>query len=237
VLRIATAVLLLACLRAQAATITTYADRTTFNAAVGPTVVETFTSDSHYPLNGPLDSTTNILTGISNPLPAGTIAPGVTYSTILDNVSESQFNIDVGGCCFQGGFLDSILYTATSRPLTAAFSGPVLAVGFETTFAEGGPGIEVRIYFVNGSQYVTSLPIAPSGLSFYGFRSDSQDIASVSVASTNNFFGFAVDNFTFTPPGNAVTSLPEPRTTGPMVMAAMLALGSVRIRRRFRTAL
>lgn len=219
---IAGAMAVLASTLAQAGTITVYTDRAGFETAAGNVVVETFTQESHFPLPGVIDSTTNIESNISNPLTAGSLLPGAQYSTVVDNPSENQFNIDAL-CCFEGGFLDSILFSATERPLTVTFTTPVSAFGFDTAYAAGGPDISVLIRFLSGQEHTADFNLANvPGLLFHGFISDAPDIASVTIRSSGGYFGFAVDNFTFA--ADADPQIPEPGSIGMVAAGGALVL-------------
>jgi len=189
----------------MAGNITDYTDRTAFDTAVGPVTLEDFTSAYHFPINtGILNSATN-LPGIG--ITPGTIQPGVTYTAPVTG-SGNQFNIDsLGG--YVGGFLDSLLNGASTRPLTATFDGPVAAFGFDTNQL-GGDSESILINFSGGGSYSTTLDPS-NALTFFGFQSSAQDITSI-VFQYNNptLYGFALDNFAFTPNGTGGSEVPEP---------------------------
>ncbi|MBL8177944.1 MAG: hypothetical protein JNK48_24920 [Bryobacterales bacterium] len=192
---------------AFAGSITQYSDRPTFLGAVGPVTVEDFTNDGHFPITtGILNAATN-LPGIG--IVPGTIQPGVTYSAPVDIPAPCcQFNID-SGASYSGGFLDTLLAGARSRPITITFDGPVRAFGFNTSTL-GGTSKNIVINFTSGPAFIANLNIG-TGFPFFGFESDAQDIESV-VLQYNSpaSFGAAFDDFTFTDPG--ASNVPEPAT-------------------------
>ena len=115
---------------AYGATITSYSSRASFDAAVGPTTLENFTDQAHFPiLSGVLNQFTREA-GLS----PGDIEAGVTYSTPIG--TGNFFNIDLGGG-FTGGFLDSVTSEGGDRPLNIAFDSPVAAFGFDTNQSMG----------------------------------------------------------------------------------------------------
>src|SRR5947209_5915703 len=181
---------------ASAGAITQYTDRTIFNTAVGSNTVEDFTSTTHFPILGlTLNSFTN---DPSVGIAPGDIKAGVTYSTSLGvTANESDpFNID-GGIIYTGGFLDSRTRDGGSRPLTATFTGPVTAFGFDT---EGFfiSSYSITINFTSGPNFVTIInPANDNALHFFGFKSSAQDIASVLIAGgpLNGSGGTATSGF------------------------------------------
>ncbi len=204
--------------------ITQYGNRATFDAAVGPTTLEDFTPDNHFPIStGVLNSATN-LPGIG--ITPGLIQAGVTYSAPINTGTNNEFNIDSGGG-FSGGFLDTLLLGSGSRPITVTFDGPVRAFGFDTSNL-GGSTKSIQINFSSGSPFLASLDLSAGGLLFFGFESDAQDIESVVLAyNSPNPFGAILDNFAFTETGLA--DVPEPSTLG--LATAALALSAL-LRRR-----
>ncbi len=187
----------------MAGTVTTYSDRATFNAAVGATTVEDFGPVYRFPIStGVLNSATNLIVDNGPAITPGLIKPGVTYSVPID--AASSFNIDEGGG-FVGGFLDSI----GSTDLTVTFDGPVRALGFDTNVLMSD--FSLTLNFISGSPLVLQV-VGPTSfdLSFFGYQSDAQDIASAVVRwSGRSGFGFVLDNFTFTDPGTS-GAVPEP---------------------------
>ncbi len=206
-----------------AGTITQYSNRATFLGAVGPVTVEDFTPTSHFPINtGILNSATNIPSiGIT----PGLIQPGVTYSAPVTGSGCCEFNID-SGASYTGGFLDTLLGSAGSRPITITFDGPVRAFGFDTSTL-GGSSKNIVINFTSGSPFIANLTIG-AGFPFFGFESSTQDILSVVVHYNNPVsFGAAFDNFTFTEVGN-LSDVPEPAT----FTLAGVAIAFAALRRR-----
>jgi len=204
---------------AFAGTITQYADRATFNTAVGPATVEDFTNTNHFPIStGALNSATN-LPGIG--ITPGLIQPGVTYSAPINDTSCLCFNID-SGAGYTGGFLDTLRLGAGIRPITITFDGPVRAFGFDTSTL-GGSSKNIVINFASGSPFVADLAIG-SGFPFFGFESDSQDILSVVLQyNSPGNFGAAFDNFTFTEV-SGLSGVPEPATFTLAGVALLLAV-------------
>src|SRR6476620_12630748 len=185
-----------ACAASADAAITTFTNRTSFNAAVAPTplTVEDFTPTSHFPVPG---NTLNSSTAFGT-LAAGTIKPGVTYSMTVN--PNNELAIDAGNF-FTGGFLDGLDLNGVTTlfPLTASFDNQVSAFGFDTSSLMG-TAFNIRIKFSDAPDFVSTVSgIPPTGLSFFGFKSSSADITQV-VLSGNHSGGinFALDNFTFT---------------------------------------
>jgi len=125
------------------------------------------------------------------------IQPGVTYST---PIGESFFfNIDQGGGYPDGGFLDGF---ETDREVTMVFhmddpndGRTIFGFGFDIG-SLGATDFDVKIIFADGSEQSFNNPY-PGSPQFFGFLSDSPDIAKVVVGNNNGFFGFDFDNFTF----------------------------------------
>jgi hypothetical protein len=186
--------------------ITSYTDRTAFDAAAsGPLTVEDFTSSFHFPIStGILNSETNLYDfefGAS-PIVFGTIEPGATYSTPIG--VGNFFNIDIGGG-HVGGFLDSL---GGGHPLTIDFTEvdpavarPVSAFGFDLGSIGGGTLFTtVTISFVSGPDQAFAVPYDFASVAFFGFMSDASDITSVSVFNDATFLPFDLDNFTYSSP-------------------------------------
>lgn len=213
---------------AMAGTVTEYTDRTAFNTAVGPVTLEDFTSTDHFPITtGVLNSSTN-LPGIG--ITPGLIQPGVTYTSPVTGTSN-DFNIDAGGG-YVGGFLDSLIGDgASTRPLTATFNGPVGAFGFDTNQL-GGASESIVINFSGGGSYSTTLNPG-SGLTFFGFQSSAQDITSFVLQYNDpTQFGFAMDNFAFTPNGAGGGGSEVPEPTSVLLVGGGL-VGLAALRRKF----
>ncbi len=192
----------LACLilstNVSAGLITTFTDRTVFDAAVGATTFEDFTSSAHFPIpGGSLSSTSSFGT-----LSAGDIQAGVTYTTPLG--SGNYFNIDAGGG-FTGGFLDG--FNPSDRDLTITYDPLIAAFGFDTNSLM--PDFDITINFMSGQSYDANFT-GISSMQFFGFQSDIADIQSVLISGNNSFFGFAIDDHSFGGTGNGSVSVPEP---------------------------
>jgi hypothetical protein len=205
---------------AKADLITVYTDRPSFNAAVGVMTIEDFTDTSHFPITtGVLNSETNLPDiGIF----PGTIQPGVTYSTPIGE--GNFFNIDAGGG-YTGGFLDG--FNPSEREVTIDFhqtdpdvARTVYAFGFDLG-SLGATDFDVSIHFDSGPDQHFNF-VYPAQMGFFGFVSDSKDIASVVIGNNGSFFGFDFDNFTY-------DIVPGPGAL------ALLGLAGIGARRRRRT--
>lgn len=185
---------------ASAGAITTFSDRTVFDAAVGATTLETFTDTYHFPIPGASLGTSSSF----GSLKAGDIKAGAVYSTPNDN--NVSFNIDAGGG-FDGGFLDGSHDSPES--LTISYSPLVSAFGFDTNNFMGG--FNLTINFASGPAYSRYFDAVDS-MSFFGFKSSLADITSVLVSGSGDLgFDFAIDNHAFTSAGAAsVGNVPEP---------------------------
>lgn len=183
----------------NAASITTFSNRVTFDSAVGATTLEDFTNRFNFPIpNGTLSSTTSFGT-----LSAGDIKAGAIYTTPVG--SGNYFNIDAGGD-FVGGFLDG--FNPSTRDLTITYSPLISAFGFDTNSFM--PNFDITINFLSGLGYTANFA-GITGTQFFGFQSDAADIQSVIISGNNSGLAFAIDNHAFG--GSAVaTSVPEPFT-------------------------
>lgn len=203
---------------ASAGPITTFVDRSNFNAAVGTTTLETFGPSYHFPIStGVLNSATN-LPGIG--ITPGYIQEGVTYSTPVGN--GNFFNIDFGGL-YSGGFLDG--FSPSTRDVTITFDNSLAAFGFDI----GGLGslnFDVTIHFTSGPDQ-TFNNLYPATLKFFGWQSSGADIASVTVSNNGGQLGFDFDNFTYGGQGSG-HQVPLPGT----LPLCLLALAVMRRARR-----
>jgi hypothetical protein len=200
------------------AAISTFTDRTSFNAAVAPTplTIETFLTTG---LGGQIPNSpgfynipANTLNSstILGSLPAGVIQPGVTYSSPVD--SKNLFIIDAGGG-FDGGFLEGVRLGTPIFPLTITFDNDVSAFAFDTRNFMG-TAFTVQIKFSDAADYTATLVGLPSssGASlFEGFKSSSADITQVIITGSDRD-SFALDNFTFTNDPLVTAVTPEPAT-------------------------
>lgn len=189
---------LFACLFAESAnagSIAIFSDRSLFDAAVGSTTLENFTSTYHFPIpGGSLSSTSSFGT-----LSAGDIQVGATYTTPVG--TGNYFNIDAGAG-FTGGFLDG--FNPSTRDLTIKYDPLISAFGFDTNALM--PDFDIVINFVSGSSYQANFTGITS-MRFFGFQSNLTDIQSVLISGNNSYFGFAIDNHSF---GGDVSTVPEP---------------------------
>ncbi|WP_310570942.1 PEP-CTERM sorting domain-containing protein [Gemmatimonas sp.] len=212
--------------RAQAQ-ITTWSDRTAFVNAVGAVTTENFLGNAAFPLGSTLNSLSSYNVGSWNQVLPGAIKAGVTYS-----VSSGPLLIDAGGG-FDGGFLVGMFNNyGTVGPLTATFDGAVQGFGFLTNYLMGSQ-FDVIIAFRNGS---TSSQLGinnENGLQFFGFSSENQDIASVTIGGNGSQgFNFALDDFTFSANAMPSTSVPEPSTFALMAAGGLVMAGVARRRKQ-----
>ncbi len=219
---IASAIALTAAANANAGTATLTNDRAAFEAAlVGPFTVETFGSVYSFPIStGVLNSATELAVTNGAPIHAGSILPGVTYSTPVGD--SFFFNIDTGGG-FDGGFLDGFYGGLANRKLTVKFDQPVSAFGFDSNSLAATQ--EVTLKFTdNSTQTFSATP--NGGMTFFGFMGSAID--SVSIGSTDpRAFAFAVDNVTF----GKTSAVPEPESYA-MVLGGLMVAGTLLRRRR-----
>ncbi len=203
------------------ASVTTYDNRAAFEGAIGvPLSVEDFTSSYHYPITtGTLNSFTSLVVKYGAPITPGTILPGVTYST--QPGTGGFFNIDLSGW-YVGGFLDGENNATLDRALTVTFDSAARGFGFDANSHMGN--FNVTIHLSDGPDFSVNYPVVPSSdPAFFGFISGSSDITSLTVHGDNNFFAFALDNFTF-------PTVPEPS----IVALAGLGAATLLIARRRR---
>lgn len=193
---------------ATAGSISTFSNRALFDAAVGPTTLETFTNNVHTGIpGGVLSSATSFGT-----LAAGDIKPGAVYSTTVGDPRMEYFNID-SGVGIGVGFLDG--FAPLTRDLTITYSPLVAAFGFDTNAFM--PDFDLSIYFSDGTSYSSHF----SGitdyykLTFFGFQSTAEDITSVVISGNGDEVAFAIDNHAFGGrPAVAPEKIPEPATLG-----------------------
>ena len=207
---------------AFASNITVYADRVSFDAAVGSTTTENFLDTSHLLISsGILNQFTNEA-GI-NP---GDIQPGVTYSTPIG--TGLFFNIDAGpGSGYTGGFLDGIR-SGDPSPLTITFDTPVSAFGFDTNIRMG-TDFDLTINFTQGADFDADFVVMNSSdMEFFGFQSDFSDITSVVIQGYGDVsLNFALDNFSF-----GGTAVPVPAALWLFGSGLISLFGMARTKRR-----
>lgn len=201
--------------QADAASVTAYSDKTSFDAAAGTTVLEDFSAGACCSVYTQINDTT--VSGIKD---------GATYSlaTPFTGLNSFLFN---GGGGFSGPWLDSYTYGGNSA-LKVAFDNPVSAFAFETN-SFMGTGFTATINFTNGGTSVqTGSGISGTAMQFFGFTSD-MAIASVEIQGIgNNSHNFSLDNFQF---GGAVPAVPLPAAL-PMLLAALGGFGFMARRRK-----
>ena len=175
--------------------VTTYADRSAFDANVGPTTTDDFGTKTAGPIStGVLNASTNLVTLFGGPILPGLIQPGITYSTpiasgvfFIDRAVDSE---DRSVCCFLDG---------GPGPLTVTFDSPIRAFGFDTN-ALMGTSFNITIDFASDPAYLQTFGgLTFDGLQyqFFGFQSNATDITSVVILGNGGgvLFSFAVDNF------------------------------------------
>lgn len=204
----------------NAATITTFTDRSAFNSAVGTTTLENFTNAAHYPIpNGALSSTTSFTSIYTAPLNAGDIKAGATYTTPVTTDTAFYFNIDAGGLFTNGGALDSL--SKTSK-LTISYDPLVAAFGFDAY--QYMSEFDVMINFLGGSSYTKHFSFSTS-VQFFGFQSDAADIQSVVIGGTNTIMGFAIDDHSY---GGTPSPVPLPSATWLLFSGLLSLIGVAR---------
>ncbi len=67
---------------------------------------------------------------------------------------------------------------------------------------------------------------------FFGFSSDDQDIASVTIGGNGNEVNFAIDNFEFSSTAMPTTSVPEPGTFALLAVGGVITAGFARRRKQ-----
>lgn len=209
---------------ARAGSVTTYNNSGAFDAAIGvPVSVEDFTSTYHFPLPGPLNSSTN-LPGIG--LFAGDILPGVNY-TVPVYTGNDIFNIDGSGG-YTGGFLDGLgTYVGNAHEAeTTTFDALSGGFAFFTNDLMGA--FTVTVNFDDGPSAVYNY----DGSGYYGFVSSSADITSMSVIGSSTVFNFDFDNFTFPTYGGGGGGGSVPDTANTLILIGVAFLGFVGLRRR-----
>ena len=201
--------------QADAASVTAYSDKTSFDAAAGTTVLEEFSAGRCCSSYTEINDTT--VSGIKD---------GVTYSLVTPFTGQYPLIFNGGGG-FSGQWLHSYTYGGNSA-LKVAFDNPVSAFAFDTN-SFMGTGFTATINFLNGGTSIqTESGISGSAMQFFGFTSD-MAIASVEIQGTGaTSFNFALDNFQF---GGAVPAVPLPAAL-PMLLAALGGFGFMARRRK-----
>lgn len=209
---------------ANAASLSVFSDRTSFNAVSGPTVTEDFTYTHHIGLKSDvLNQYTN-----ENGVTPGDIEAGVTFSRVTPRTSEGySLIINAGGGFNLGGWLHSYRSTGTSA-LNIAFDNPVYAFGFDTKAPYMGTGFDMTVNF--GSEpsvsFNTSLG-SGTALQFFGYVSGLSAITSVTILATgDDRNNFALDDFSF----STVSVVPLPAAL-PLYSAGLAVMGIVGWRR------
>lgn len=217
------AIALLATANAHAGSATLTNDRAAFEASlVGAFTVETFGDTYSFPIStGVLNSTTELVVSNGAAIHAGSIKPGVTYSTPIGD--SFFFNIDAGGG-FTGGFLDGFYGGLSDRKLTMKFDQPVTAFGFDTNALAGVQ--QVTLKFTDNTTQTFDAAGA-SGMTFFGFSGSAIDSVQIGNPANQGTFAFAVDNVTF----GKTSAVPEPESYA-MVMGGLLVAGTLLRRRR-----
>lgn len=202
---------------AGAGTITTFSDRTEFDAAVGSTTLEDFTTSAHNILGGTLAPETSY--GSENEK----IEAGAEYTTTSQNpnfmINQYTDNKD-SAIRFEGGFLDTL---DTIGSLVITYDPLIAAFGFDTNSDMGD--FDVIINFVSDASITFSFDSA-TGIEFFGFQSSLVDITSVLITGYSDAFGVLIDNHAF---GGNASTVPEPAT---MVLFGIGLLGFAGVNRK-----
>jgi len=191
-------------------------------AANAPLTVEDFTHTFYKPIPYVLNTHTN-----SRGIRPGDIQPGATYSSPSPSRHGYYFdsmNISTGGG-YTGGFLQGV----SGTPLTITFDDPTSAFGFFSNTDYGS--LDVRINFTSGQTYDASFDQFALFQGFFGFVSDSADIASVVLSPANqrgDFYHVSLDNFTFA----TISAVPEPGSALLAVCGGLGLIGFRAVRRR-----
>lgn len=221
-----------------------YSSRATFNAAVAPNVFEDFTSNAHYPItSGVLNSATSQTVTNGSPIHPGDIQLGVTYSALVGSDGKNYFNIDASivgaGVGFSGGFLDTLDYSASSRPITVTFDNPAAGFGFDTAGLVAGTTFTADFTFTDGSIFreVVATPTNPNFggyppfyVGFVGFKGLKSIQSAVLTGTSTDGFGFGFDNFAFDDP--LAPAVPEAPVTVSFGLLLAFGLGGVVIAAR-----
>jgi hypothetical protein len=194
-----------------------------------PLTVEDFTNSFHYPIGYTLNTNTSYSSWdmSGNPIHPGDIQPGVTYTAVKPdhiNSAYDRMGIRTGGG-YSGGYLQGV----RSTPLTITFDHATSAFGFFSNTDYGS--LDVRINFTSGQSYDASLDQFVMYQGFFGFVSDSADIASVVLSPPNQrgeIYHVSLDNFTFA----NVAAVPEPGSALLAVCGGLGVIGFRAARRR-----
>ncbi len=181
----------------QAATITTYSNRTAFDLAVGPSVVET------------LNDFTVGTSFSGTPLDVGDLTLLVTTSEPAGFIADGSGLLNIDGTPFGS------VNTQSSRDMVFTFHAPTLAFGLDVRNLND-LGVRTTVEADGQSVPIGALPDA----AFFGFSSDMEFTEVRFVGGIADTWGF--DNITYA----SVDPIPIPAAL-PLFISAIASIGFV----------
>ena len=211
----------LLCLAAPALgqTVTTYTDRTSFNAAAGPVSGQDFNGFA-------TDATFQNV-----PLKVGdfTIVGTGTAQLNRNFVDVSPFLFSTHGTGDGSPFADILVAAAGGADVTLSFLSPILAWGAD--FGDLSQGNVQRTSINFGGMTLVPTSTSQTAVRFFGFVS-STPFSSLTFSSTGTNDGFGIDNVSYAFANAApMPGVPEPATWA-MLLAGFGAIGFAMRRKR-----